>query len=91
MYYSEYETEPREKRMKRKWKGVKEVLQEAEQSSGEFQTRLKELGACAKDFKDLDDYAKIPPLRKKDIIKWRINSDTHIFRLTKFLCLRINT
>jgi len=71
MYYSEYETEPREKRMKRKWKGVKEVLQEAEQSSGEFQTRLKELGACAKDFKDLDDYAKIPPLRKKDIIKWQ--------------------
>jgi len=71
MYYSEYETEPREKRMKRKWKGVKEVLVEAEDSSGEFQTRLKELGACAKDFKNFEDYGKIPPLRKKDIITWQ--------------------
>ncbi len=68
MYYSEYETEPREKRMKRKWKGVKDVLLEAEQSSGEFQTRLKDLGASARDFKNFDDYGKIPPLRKKDII-----------------------
>lgn len=71
MYYSEYETEPREKRMKRKWKGVKEVLVEAEEHSGEFQTRLKQMGACAKDFKDFDDYGKIPPLRKKDIIDWQ--------------------
>ncbi|MGL1861080.1 MAG: AMP-binding protein [Pseudodesulfovibrio sp.] len=68
MYYSEYETEPREKRMKRKWKGVKDVLLEAEQSSGEFQARLKDLGASARDFKNFDDYGKIPPLRKKDII-----------------------
>ncbi len=71
MYYSEYETEPREKRMKRKWKGVKDVLMAAEEHSGEFQTRLRELGACAKDFKNFDDYGKIPPLRKKDIIDWQ--------------------
>lgn len=71
MYYSEYETEPRERRMKRKWKGVKEVLLEAERSSGEFQTRLKELGACAKDFKNFKDYGTIPPLRKKDLIAWQ--------------------
>ena len=71
MYYTEYETEPRDKRMKRKWKGVKDVLMAAERSSGEFQARLRELGACAKDFKDWDDYAKIPPLRKKDIIEWQ--------------------
>ncbi len=71
MYYSEYETEPREKRMKRKWKGVKEVLEAAEEHFGEFQTRLKKLGACAKDFKDFDDYGKILPLRKKDIIDWQ--------------------
>jgi len=71
MYYHEYETEPREKRLKRKWKAVKEVLLEAEESSGEFQTRLKEMGACARDFKNWDDYGKIPPLRKKDIIAWQ--------------------
>lgn len=71
MYYSEYETESRDKRMKRKWKGCKDVLVEAEQSSGEFQARLNEMGACAKDFKDFDDYGKIPPLRKKDIITWQ--------------------
>lgn len=71
MYYSDYETEPREKRMKRKWKGVRDVLVEAEQSSGEFQTRLNELGACARDFKNFEDYGKIPPLRKKDIITWQ--------------------
>ena len=71
MYYHEYETEPREKRLKRKWKAVKEVLLEAEESSGEFQTRLKELGANARDFKGFADYSKIPPLRKKDIIAWQ--------------------
>jgi len=71
MYYSEYETEPREKRMKRKWKGVREVLLEAEQSSGEFQARLEAMGACARDFKNWDDYGKIPPLRKRDIIQWQ--------------------
>ena len=70
-YYSEYETESRDKRMKRKWKAVKEVLAEAEASSGEFQARLKEMGACAKDFKSFDDYGKIPPLRKRDIITWQ--------------------
>ncbi|QJB55468.1 AMP-binding protein [Pseudodesulfovibrio sp. zrk46] len=71
MYYTEYETEPREKRMKRKWKGVREVLWEAEKSSGEFQSRLRDLGACVKDIKDWDDFVKIPPLRKKNIIKWQ--------------------
>jgi len=68
MYYSEYETEPREKRMQRKWKAVKEVLSEAELHSGEFQMRLKELGARAGDFKSFEDYGKIPPLRKRDLI-----------------------
>lgn len=71
MYYNEYETEPREHRMKRKWKGVKEVLYVAAGSSGEFQARLKELGACAGDFKGFGDYGKIPPLRKRDIIAWQ--------------------
>jgi len=71
MYYHEYETEPREKRLKRKWKAVKEVLLEAEEFSGEFQARLKEMGACARDFKNWDDYGRIPPLRKKDIIAWQ--------------------
>ncbi len=71
MYYNEYETEPREKRFKRKWKGVREVLLEAERSSGEFQARLKSLGACAKDFKNFEDYGRIPPLRKRDIIAWQ--------------------
>ncbi|BDQ33773.1 phenylacetate--CoA ligase family protein [Pseudodesulfovibrio portus] len=71
MYYSEYETESREKRMKRKWKGVQDVLMEAEQSSGEFRARLNALGACARDFKNFEDYGKIPPLRKKDIIQWQ--------------------
>ncbi|QGY40024.1 AMP-binding protein [Pseudodesulfovibrio cashew] len=71
MYYSEYETEPREKRMKRKWKGVRDVLIAAEAHSGEFQARLEALGACARDFKDWDDYGKIPPLRKKDLIDWQ--------------------
>lgn len=71
MYYSEYETESREKRMKRKWKGVQDVLLEAEQSSGEFQARLRALDACARDFKNFEDYGKIPPLRKKDIIGWQ--------------------
>jgi phenylacetate-CoA ligase len=71
MYYHEYETEPREKRLKRKWKAVKEVLQEAEESSGEFHVRLKEMGATARDFKNFEDYGKIPPLRKKDIIAWQ--------------------
>ncbi|AMK10609.1 MAG: phenylacetate--CoA ligase family protein [Pseudodesulfovibrio sp.] len=71
MYYTEYETEPREKRMKRKWKGVKDVLLAAERASGEFRARLDGMGACAKDFKDWDDYGKIPPLRKRDIIEWQ--------------------
>jgi phenylacetate-CoA ligase len=71
MYYSEYETESREKRMKRKWKGVQDVIMEAELASGEFRARLKELGACARDFKNFEDYGKIPPLRKKDIIQWQ--------------------
>ncbi|MDD3311705.1 AMP-binding protein [Pseudodesulfovibrio sp.] len=68
MYYSEYETEPREKRMKRKWKGVREVLQAAATGSGEFRARLKRLGACVGDFKGFEDYGRIPPLRKREII-----------------------
>lgn len=68
MYYHEYETEPREKRMKRKWKAVREVLLEAERASGEFRARLERIGACAKDFKDFEDYGKIPVLRKREII-----------------------
>ncbi|MUM76610.1 AMP-binding protein [Pseudodesulfovibrio sp. F-1] len=68
MYYHEYETEPREKRMKRKWKAVREVLLEAERSSGEFRARLERLGACAKDFKSFDDFGQIPVLRKREII-----------------------
>ncbi|WP_229591608.1 phenylacetate--CoA ligase family protein [Pseudodesulfovibrio sediminis] len=71
MYYSEYETEPREKRMARKWKAVRNVLAEAENSSGEFQARLRKLNACARDFKSFDDYGAIPPLRKKDLIDWQ--------------------
>jgi phenylacetate-CoA ligase len=71
MYYTEYETEPRDKRMKRKWKGVRDVLMAAERASGEFQARLRALGACARDFKDWDDYAGIPPLRKRDLIQWQ--------------------
>jgi len=68
MYYSEYETEPREKRMKRKWKGVREVLQAAAAGSAEFRARLERLGACVGDFKGFEDYGKIPPLRKREII-----------------------
>jgi phenylacetate-CoA ligase len=68
MYYHDYETEPREKRMKRKWKAVREVLLAAELSSGEFRARLDRLGACAKDFKNFDDYGAIPPLRKREIV-----------------------
>jgi len=68
MYYHEYETEPREKRMKRKWKAVREVLLEAERSSGEFRARLERIGACAKDFKSFDDFGRIPVLRKREII-----------------------
>ncbi len=71
MYYHEYETEPREKRLKRKWKSVKELLLAAEESSCEFQARLRKLGARARDFRNWDDYGKIPPLRKKDIITWQ--------------------
>ncbi len=71
MYYSEYETESREKRMKRKWKGVQEVLMQAEAGSGEFRERLKALGACARDFKNFEEYGKIPPLRKRDVIRWQ--------------------
>ncbi|NDV20407.1 AMP-binding protein [Pseudodesulfovibrio sp. JC047] len=71
MYHSVYETEPREKRMKRKWKGVREVVLEAEHSSGEFQARLEAMGACARDFKGWEDFGKIPPLRKRDIIQWQ--------------------
>jgi len=47
------------------------VLMEAELASGEFRARLKEMGACARDFRDFNDYGKIPPLRKKDIIQWQ--------------------
>lgn len=71
MFYTEHETEPREKRMQRKWKSVKEVIYEAEKSSGEFRQRLKDLGACANDFKSFEDYGKIPPLRKKHLIEWQ--------------------
>lgn len=71
MYYTEYETEPREKRMQRKWKAVKEVLFQAELGSGEFRARLAELGACVGDFKNFEDYGNIPPLRKRDVIKWQ--------------------
>jgi len=71
MYYTEFETEAREKRMKRKWKGVREVLFEAEKASAEFRNRLSTLGACVKDIKGWEDYGKIPPLRKQDIISWQ--------------------
>lgn len=71
MYYTEYETEPREKRMQRKWKAVKEVLYQAELGSGEFRARLAEMGACVGDFKNFEDYGNIPPLRKRDVIKWQ--------------------
>ena len=54
--------------MKRKWKGVKEVLHAAEEHSGEFRSRLADMGACAGDFKNFEDYGKIPPLRKRDLI-----------------------
>jgi len=71
MYYTEYETEPREKRMLRKWKAVKEVMYQAEAGSGEFRARLADIGACVGDFKNFEDYGNIPPLRKRDIIKWQ--------------------
>lgn len=71
MYYTEYETESRERRMKRKWKGCREVLFQAERSSREFQSRLKKMGACASDFKSFEDYGKIPPLGKQALIRWQ--------------------
>ena len=69
MYYSEYETEPRDKRMRRKWKGVREAVMAAERSSGEFQARLDDMGACGKDIREWEDFGKIPVLRKKELIE----------------------
>ena len=68
MYYQDLETESRDSRLKRKWKAVRNVLHKGEESSREFNARLKELGACSKDFKSFDDFIKIPPLRKQEIV-----------------------
>lgn len=71
MYYTEYETEPRDKRMARKWKAVKDVLFEAERGSAEFRARLEAMGTCAREIQSFEEFSLIPPLRKRDMIKWQ--------------------
>ena len=72
MYYTEYETEPREKADEAQVEGGPGGAHGGGKWPRANSRRgLEAMGACAKDFRDWDDYGKIPPLRKKDIIKWQ--------------------
>ncbi len=70
MFYHDLETESAKKRADRKFKRVRTSLMEkAADFSGEFPARLKAAGLKLADVRTLDDFAKIPPLRKKDLIR----------------------
>ncbi len=68
MYYHDLETESPKKRAERKWKAVKTLLEKASLFSNEFKARMDAADMNIKEIKSLEEYGKIPPLRKKDII-----------------------
>lgn len=63
------ESETPEARRVRKWEAVKSLLAAAADTSGEFRARMSDHGFSPGDIKDFDDFARIPVLRKKDIIR----------------------
>ena len=69
MYYHDLETESRNKRSKRKWRALSTLLEKAWLYSNEFRTRMKEAGLGEKDIRSLEDFSRIPVLRKKEIIR----------------------
>lgn len=68
MYYHDLETESRERRRKRKWLALQTLLEKAWLYSSEFQDRMRAAGLGEKDIRSLEDFSRIPPLRKKEII-----------------------
>ena len=68
MYYHDLETESPKRRAERKFKAVRTLMEKAALFSGEFPARLAEAGMELSDVKSYEDFARIPPLRKKNLI-----------------------
>ena len=68
MYYHDLETESRARRRKRKWLALETLLEKAWMYSNEFKARMGAAGLAEKDIRHMDDFSRIPVLRKKEII-----------------------
>lgn len=67
-FYNGYEVEGAEARQERMWKELGYTLKAA-RKSGEFMGRLSEAEIELEDIRSLEDFGKIPPLRKKDLAR----------------------
>lgn len=70
-FYSEAETQTPEERSARQWDAVQKVLAAGWKAGGEFKARMDEAGLTPEDIKTWDDWVKIPPFSKKDLIAFQ--------------------
>ncbi len=67
-YYHGLETESGSQRLERKWFAVRDLLTRAARDSDEFKERLARAEVKAEDIWSPEDYARIPVLRKKELL-----------------------
>jgi phenylacetate-CoA ligase len=66
--YQQCEQESREQRRKRLWQQAGSLLQTAWEGAPAFKNRMAKAGLQPKDVQSLDDWSRIPLLRKKELI-----------------------
>ncbi len=74
-YYGELETLEAEERAEYAWSRLERVIETAWEESGEFRARMDKAGLTLSDIGSLDDWARIPVLRKKRLIELQGSGD----------------
>ncbi len=69
--HHELESAPHETLLQAQWPKVQAVLQAAWHESGEFQQRMADAGLTVDDIGGWEDFARIPPIRKKELMAWQ--------------------
>ncbi|MCK9241002.1 AMP-binding protein [Desulfocurvus sp.] len=67
-HWSELETQDGERRAARAWERLERLLETAWEHSAELRARMDRAGLTLSDIGSLDDWARIPVLRKKDLV-----------------------
>ncbi|MBU1001021.1 MAG: AMP-binding protein [Proteobacteria bacterium] len=66
--YHDLETLSADERELRTWRRLEQVLETAWDKGGEFASRMDRAGLTLSDIGSLDDWARVPVLRKKDLV-----------------------